>query len=147
MPDLNGLDVARQISNLFPEIPILMVTIHLSKQLAEERAGPGFAGPARIGCWFHRRGGRRLYCMRENIFQSASRSRIRGFPIWLAARRRTENTVFPVFGPADWHASLKYGIVCPQLHCGDSRRGLRQGKLKRADRGEVMRLHGAASEK
>ncbi|MGA8274652.1 MAG: response regulator transcription factor, partial [Candidatus Sulfotelmatobacter sp.] len=33
MPDLNGLDVARQVSEIFPEIPILMVTIHLSKQL------------------------------------------------------------------------------------------------------------------
>ncbi len=41
MPDLNGLDVARQISGLFPEIPILMVTIHLSRELAEaaQRAG------------------------------------------------------------------------------------------------------------
>jgi two-component system, NarL family, invasion response regulator UvrY len=41
MPDINGLDVARQISEIFPEIPILMVTIHMSKQLAEaaQRAG------------------------------------------------------------------------------------------------------------
>lgn len=41
MPDLNGLDVARQISGMFPEIPILMVTIHLSRELAEaaQRAG------------------------------------------------------------------------------------------------------------
>jgi DNA-binding NarL/FixJ family response regulator len=36
MPDLNGLDVAREINKMFPEIPILMVTIHLSKQLADE---------------------------------------------------------------------------------------------------------------
>jgi DNA-binding NarL/FixJ family response regulator len=36
MPDQNGLDVARQISELFPEIPILMVTIHVSKQLTDE---------------------------------------------------------------------------------------------------------------
>ena len=35
MPDLNGLDVAQQISELFLRIPILMVTIHLSSQLAE----------------------------------------------------------------------------------------------------------------
>jgi len=44
MPDLNGLDVARQISGLFPEIPILMVTIHLSSQLAEEARKAGVRG-------------------------------------------------------------------------------------------------------
>jgi DNA-binding NarL/FixJ family response regulator len=44
MPDLNGLDVARQITKLFPEIPILMVTIHLSKQLAEEARRVGVRG-------------------------------------------------------------------------------------------------------
>jgi len=35
MPDLNGVDLARQIRELFPEIPILMVTIHMSRQLAD----------------------------------------------------------------------------------------------------------------
>lgn len=44
MPDLNGLDVARQISGLFPAIPILLVTIHLSKQLAEEAQKAGIRG-------------------------------------------------------------------------------------------------------
>jgi DNA-binding NarL/FixJ family response regulator len=44
MPDLNGLDAARQISSLFPEIPILMVTIHLSKQLEEEARKAGIRG-------------------------------------------------------------------------------------------------------
>jgi len=44
MPDLNGLDVARQISRQFPTIPILMVTIHLSKQLAEEARRVGIRG-------------------------------------------------------------------------------------------------------
>jgi DNA-binding NarL/FixJ family response regulator len=44
MPDLNGLDVARQISRLFPAIPILMITIHLSKQLAEEARRVGIRG-------------------------------------------------------------------------------------------------------
>ena len=44
MPDLNGLDVARQISGLFPEIPILMVTIHLSRQLADEARRAGIRG-------------------------------------------------------------------------------------------------------
>lgn len=44
MPDLNGIDVARQIAKIFPEIPILMVTIHLSKQLAEEARKVGIRG-------------------------------------------------------------------------------------------------------
>ena len=44
MPDLNGIDTARQISQLFPEIPILMVTIHLSQQLAEEARKAGIRG-------------------------------------------------------------------------------------------------------
>jgi DNA-binding NarL/FixJ family response regulator len=44
MPDLNGLDVARQLSGLFPNIPILMVTIHLSRQLAEEARRVGIRG-------------------------------------------------------------------------------------------------------
>jgi two-component system invasion response regulator UvrY len=44
MPDLNGIDVARQISRQFPEIPILMVTIHLSPQLADEARKVGIRG-------------------------------------------------------------------------------------------------------
>ena len=44
MPDLNGVDVARQISELFPKIPILMVTLHLSTQLAEAARNAGVRG-------------------------------------------------------------------------------------------------------
>ena len=44
MPDLNGVDVARQISELFPKIPILMVTLHLSNQLAEAAREAGVRG-------------------------------------------------------------------------------------------------------
>jgi two-component system invasion response regulator UvrY len=44
MPDLNGLDVAREIARQFPKIPILMVTIHLSRQLAEEARRVGIRG-------------------------------------------------------------------------------------------------------
>jgi DNA-binding NarL/FixJ family response regulator len=44
MPDLNGVDVARQISKLFPKIPILMVTLHLSKQLADAARLAGVRG-------------------------------------------------------------------------------------------------------
>ena len=44
MPDVNGIDVARQVSQLFPEIPILMVTIHLSNQLAQEARKVGIRG-------------------------------------------------------------------------------------------------------
>lgn len=44
MPDLNGVDVAKQISTLFPRIPILMVTLHLSRQLAEVARQAGVRG-------------------------------------------------------------------------------------------------------
>lgn len=44
MPELNGLEVARQISQLFPQIPILMVTFHFSKQLAEAARAVGIQG-------------------------------------------------------------------------------------------------------
>jgi len=44
MQDLNGLDVARRVTKRFPEIPILMITIHLSKQLAEEARRVGIRG-------------------------------------------------------------------------------------------------------
>ena len=44
MPDLNGVDVAKQISAMFPSIPILMVTLHLSRQLAEAAREAGVRG-------------------------------------------------------------------------------------------------------
>jgi DNA-binding NarL/FixJ family response regulator len=44
MPDLNGIEVARRIVALFPEIPILMVTIHVSKQLSDEAQKTGIRG-------------------------------------------------------------------------------------------------------
>ena len=44
MPDLNGVDVAKQISHQFPKLPILMVTLHLSKQLAEAARDAGIRG-------------------------------------------------------------------------------------------------------
>ena len=44
MPDLNGVDVARQISEMFPRVPILMVTLHLSRQLAEAAKEAGVRG-------------------------------------------------------------------------------------------------------
>ena len=44
MPDLNGVDVAKQISELFPKLPILMVTLHLSKQLSDAARQAGVRG-------------------------------------------------------------------------------------------------------
>ncbi len=44
MPDLNGVDVARQICELLPKIPILMVTLHLSKQLSDAARLAGVRG-------------------------------------------------------------------------------------------------------
>ena len=44
MPRLNGLDAARLINRLSPEIPILMVTLYLSRQLSEEARRVGIRG-------------------------------------------------------------------------------------------------------
>jgi two-component system, NarL family, invasion response regulator UvrY len=44
MPDLNGVDVSKRIRRTFPKIPILMVTLHLSKQLAEAARDAGIRG-------------------------------------------------------------------------------------------------------
>ena len=44
MPDLNGVDVARQISEILPKVPILMVTLHLSRQLREAAKEAGVRG-------------------------------------------------------------------------------------------------------
>lgn len=44
MPDLNGLDLARQIASSWPGIPILMVTVHMNKQLAEAAQAAGIQG-------------------------------------------------------------------------------------------------------
>jgi two-component system invasion response regulator UvrY len=44
MPDLNGLDVAREIGHSFPRIPILMVTVHMNKQLAVAAQAVGIRG-------------------------------------------------------------------------------------------------------
>jgi len=53
MPEMNGLDAARIISQQAPEIPILMVTLYLSKQLSEEARRVGIRGACAktdIGC-------------------------------------------------------------------------------------------------
>ena len=53
MPEMNGLDAARIITQLSPETPILMVTLYLSKQLAEEARKAGVRGTCAktdIGC-------------------------------------------------------------------------------------------------
>src|SRR5581483_5179895 len=44
MPDLNGVDVARQMAEMFPQMPILMVTLHLSRQLADAAREAGVRG-------------------------------------------------------------------------------------------------------
>lgn len=44
MPDLNGVDIAKRISQLCPRICILMVTLHLSRQLVEEARIAGVRG-------------------------------------------------------------------------------------------------------
>lgn len=53
MPEMNGLEASRVITRLSPETPILMVTLYLSKQLADEARKVGIRGAcakADIGC-------------------------------------------------------------------------------------------------
>lgn len=44
MPDLNGLDVGREIHRLWPSIPMLMVTVHMSNHLAAAAQEVGIRG-------------------------------------------------------------------------------------------------------
>jgi DNA-binding NarL/FixJ family response regulator len=44
LPEMNGLDVARHILQFSPHTPILMITLFLSKQLAEEARKIGVRG-------------------------------------------------------------------------------------------------------
>jgi len=44
MPDLNGLDIAREIHRSWPATPILMVTVHMSNQLAAAARSVGIRG-------------------------------------------------------------------------------------------------------
>lgn len=44
MPEMDGLQAARLISRFSPNTPILMVTLYLSKQLAEEARKAGIRG-------------------------------------------------------------------------------------------------------
>jgi DNA-binding NarL/FixJ family response regulator len=44
MPDVNGVDVAKQITHLCPKVCILMVTLHLSKQLVDAARIAGVRG-------------------------------------------------------------------------------------------------------
>ncbi|MGH9513208.1 MAG: response regulator [Terriglobales bacterium] len=44
MPGMDGLQTAREIGKLVPSIPILMFTMHLSKQLVEEARNAGIRG-------------------------------------------------------------------------------------------------------
>jgi len=49
MPEMNGLDAARCIVNLSPKTPILMVTIHLSRQLVKRREKWEYGAPVPRG--------------------------------------------------------------------------------------------------
>lgn len=44
LPKMNGLDVAREIRKMWPEIPILMVTLHMSPQLEDQAKKIGIRG-------------------------------------------------------------------------------------------------------
>ena len=44
MPEMNGLDAAREIRRQSPEVPILMVTLHMSPQLEDQAKRVGIRG-------------------------------------------------------------------------------------------------------
>ena len=44
MPGMNGMQVAREIGKLIPDVPILMFTTYLSRQLVEEARNVGIRG-------------------------------------------------------------------------------------------------------
>lgn len=44
MPGMNGLDAAKEIRRLSPDIPILMVTLHMSAQLEDQAKKVGIRG-------------------------------------------------------------------------------------------------------
>ncbi len=53
MPEMNGLDAAREIRKRSPEIPILMVTLHMSAQLEHQAKKIGIRGACDkndVGC-------------------------------------------------------------------------------------------------
>lgn len=53
MPEMNGLDAAREIRRRSPGIPILMVTLHMSPQLAQQARVVGIRGAcdkSDVGC-------------------------------------------------------------------------------------------------
>ena len=44
MPGMNGMQAAREIGKLIPDVPILMFTTYLSRQLVEEARNVGIRG-------------------------------------------------------------------------------------------------------
>ncbi|HMH01735.1 MAG TPA: response regulator transcription factor [Terriglobales bacterium] len=44
MPGMNGMQAATEIGKLIPDVPILMFTTHLSRQLVEEARNVGIRG-------------------------------------------------------------------------------------------------------
>ena len=53
MPEMNGLEAAREITRRSPGLPILMVSVHMSDQLANEAKKAGVRGArakSDIGC-------------------------------------------------------------------------------------------------
>src|ERR1700751_291556 len=49
MPEMNGLDAAKEIRRQSPEVPILMVTLHMSPQLEDQAKRVGIRGACNKG--------------------------------------------------------------------------------------------------
>ena len=44
MPGMNGVQAAKEISKLVPDVPIFMLTMHMSRQLEDEARRAGIQG-------------------------------------------------------------------------------------------------------
>ena len=51
MPGMNGLRAAREIRRIIPGLPVLLFTMHLSKQLVEEAQSAGIRGALSKSCF------------------------------------------------------------------------------------------------
>ena len=49
MPEMNGLDAAKEIRRQSPDVPILMVTLHMSPQLEDQAKRVGIRGACNKG--------------------------------------------------------------------------------------------------
>jgi DNA-binding NarL/FixJ family response regulator len=70
MPGVNGLDAAREINRALPDLPILMCTMYLSRQLTEIVKSAGCRGAVAKGGVEQLAAGMQALLRRETFFDS-----------------------------------------------------------------------------